>query len=91
MSGNNAPAGSGTYTSNTLHVGDGTWLANEDTFLLPNLMGFNFATMRFNGKARNWFIESEFLADTKRQACPIALAGWMNIINSYSAMASWPP
>lgn len=42
-------AGSSTYASNTLHVGDGTWDSGRDTFLLPNLMGMNFDTMRYNG------------------------------------------
>lgn len=42
--------GSSTYASNTLHVGDGTWDTQRDTFLLPNLMGLNFETMRYNGK-----------------------------------------
>ncbi|KAL8673807.1 MAG: hypothetical protein Q9168_001772 [Polycauliona sp. 1 TL-2023] len=43
------PPGSSTYTSNTMVVGDGTWDTNRNTFLLPNLVGFNFATMRYNG------------------------------------------
>lgn len=42
--------GSSTYASDTLHVGDGTWDAGRDTFLLPNLMGVNFDTMRYNGR-----------------------------------------
>ncbi|KAL2853108.1 hypothetical protein BJX68DRAFT_51318 [Aspergillus pseudodeflectus] len=42
-------AGGASYTSNTLHVGDGTWDLDRDTFLLPNLMGVNFETMRYNG------------------------------------------
>lgn len=42
--------GSSTYASDTLHVGDGTWDSSRDTFLLPNLMGLNFDTMRYNGK-----------------------------------------
>ncbi|KAL9607116.1 MAG: hypothetical protein Q9167_007942 [Letrouitia subvulpina] len=44
-----APAGSSSYSSSTMHVGDGTWDTERDTFLLPNLVGFNFATMRYNG------------------------------------------
>ncbi|KAI9886743.1 MAG: FACT complex subunit [Watsoniomyces obsoletus] len=44
-----APAGSSTYASGTLNVGDGTWDAGRNTFLLPNLVGFNFATTRYNG------------------------------------------
>ncbi|KAL2863919.1 uncharacterized protein BJX67DRAFT_232889 [Aspergillus lucknowensis] len=47
-SGLTAP-GEASYTSNTLHVGDGTWDLDRDTFLLPNLMGVNFETMRYNG------------------------------------------
>ncbi|KAL8733857.1 MAG: hypothetical protein Q9166_001845 [cf. Caloplaca sp. 2 TL-2023] len=43
------PAGSSTYTSNTMSVGDGTWDTTRNTFLLPNLVGLNFATMRYNG------------------------------------------
>lgn len=44
------PAGSSTYSSNTMYVGDGTWDTQRNTFLLPNLVGLNFATMRYNGK-----------------------------------------
>ncbi|KAL4866837.1 hypothetical protein BDV12DRAFT_172344 [Aspergillus spectabilis] len=47
-SGFTAPGGA-SYTSNTIHVGDGTWDLDRDTFLLPNLMGVNFDTMRYNG------------------------------------------
>ncbi|KAE8146199.1 hypothetical protein BDV25DRAFT_162976 [Aspergillus avenaceus] len=46
--------GSSTYASNTLHVGDGTWDSGRDTFLLPNLMGFNFDTMQYNGMANRF-------------------------------------
>lgn len=46
-----APAGSSSYSSDTLHVGDGTWDASQDTFLLPNVMGLNFDTMRYNGQS----------------------------------------
>ena len=45
-----APPGSSTYNSHTLHVGDGTWDAGRDDFLLPPLVGVNFATMRYNGE-----------------------------------------
>ncbi|KAI1951651.1 hypothetical protein LOZ57_001062 [Ophidiomyces ophidiicola] len=44
-----APPGSSTYSSDSLHVGDGTWDSQRNTFLLPNLMGLNFATMQYNG------------------------------------------
>ncbi|KAL4780188.1 hypothetical protein BJX76DRAFT_364555 [Aspergillus varians] len=51
MSGNSGltSPGDASYASNTLHVGDGTWDLDRDTFLLPNLMGVNFETMRYNG------------------------------------------
>ena len=48
-----APAGSSTYSSNTMSVGDGTWDAQRNTFLLPNLVGLNFDTMRYNGTHSN--------------------------------------
>ncbi|KAK8160707.1 hypothetical protein BKA80DRAFT_290506 [Phyllosticta citrichinensis] len=41
--------GSSTYSSNSMYVGDGTWDSERNTFLLPNLMGLNFDTMRYNG------------------------------------------
>jgi hypothetical protein len=46
---NLSPPGSSQYSSNTMSVGDGTWDATRNDFLLPNLMGLNFATMRYNG------------------------------------------
>ncbi|KAI9055177.1 hypothetical protein LZ554_000141 [Drepanopeziza brunnea f. sp. 'monogermtubi'] len=46
---NLSPAGSSSYTSNTMYVGDGTWDATKNTFLLPNLVGLNFETMQYNG------------------------------------------
>ena len=49
MSGLSDP-GSSVYDSATMHVGDGTWDSQRNTFLLPNLMGVNFDTMRYNGK-----------------------------------------
>ncbi|KAL4938104.1 hypothetical protein BDV06DRAFT_61907 [Aspergillus oleicola] len=51
MSGNSGltSPGDASYASNTLHVGDGTWDLDRDTFLLPNLMGVNFETMQYNG------------------------------------------
>lgn len=42
--------GTATYDSNRLTVGDGTWDFDKNTFLLPNLMGLPFDTMRYNGK-----------------------------------------
>ncbi|KPI43193.1 uncharacterized protein AB675_7090 [Cyphellophora attinorum] len=50
-----APPGSSTYNSGTMHVGDGTWDAGRDSFLLPNLVGLNFATMRYNGMGNRFF------------------------------------
>ncbi|ATY63514.1 Cytochrome b561 ferric reductase transmembrane [Cordyceps militaris] len=41
--------GSASYSSDTLTVGDGTWVFDKNTFLLPNLQGVNFETMRYNG------------------------------------------
>jgi hypothetical protein len=49
MADNLSPPGSSQYNSNTLSVGDGTWDSSRNSFLLPNLMGLNFATMRYNG------------------------------------------
>ncbi|KAF4123063.1 hypothetical protein GMORB2_6611 [Geosmithia morbida] len=42
-------AGSVSYDSETMTVGDGTWDFSKNTFLLPNLQGVNFDTMRYNG------------------------------------------
>lgn len=46
-----SPPGSASYSSDTLHVGDGTWDFTKETFLLPNLVGLGFDTMRYNGKS----------------------------------------
>lgn len=51
-----SPPGSSSYSSNTMTVGDGTWDFTKNTFLLPNLVGLNFATMQYNGK-RNVYTE----------------------------------
>ncbi|KIX05129.1 uncharacterized protein Z518_06001 [Rhinocladiella mackenziei CBS 650.93] len=55
-----APPGSSSYDSSTMHVGDGTWDAGRDTFLLPNLVGLNFATMRYNGMGNRFFTMSGY-------------------------------
>ena len=47
------PPGSAVYDSQTMYVGDGTWDSKANTFLLPNLQGLNFDTMRYNGKSQN--------------------------------------
>jgi hypothetical protein len=44
-----SPPGSSSYSSDTLTVGDGTWDFTKNTFLLPNLVGLNYETMRYNG------------------------------------------
>lgn len=44
-----SPAGSSQYKSPTMFVGDGTWDSERNSFLLPNLVGLNFETMRYNG------------------------------------------
>ncbi|KAL2257645.1 hypothetical protein VTK26DRAFT_9365 [Humicola hyalothermophila] len=44
-----SPPGTSSYSSDTLTVGDGTWDFSKNTFLLPNLVGLNFETMRYNG------------------------------------------
>jgi hypothetical protein len=41
--------GTAQYDSSTMSVGDGTWDFTKNTFLLPNLVGLNFQTMRYNG------------------------------------------
>lgn len=45
-----SPAGSSTYSSDTLVVGDGTWDSTKNTFLLPNLQGLNLPTTQYNGR-----------------------------------------
>ncbi|KAJ4383901.1 hypothetical protein N0V86_000744 [Didymella sp. IMI 355093] len=44
-----SPPGSSVYSSDSMYVGDGTWDSERNTFLLPNLVGLNFDTMRYNG------------------------------------------
>jgi hypothetical protein len=44
-----SPPGSASYSSDTMVVGDGTWDFTRNSFLLPNLVGLNFDTMRYNG------------------------------------------
>ena len=47
-----SPPGSASYGSGTMTVGDGTWEYTKNTFLLPNLEGLDFETMRYNGRLR---------------------------------------
>jgi len=58
-----AAAGSSIYDSNTvgLHVGDGTWDSSRDDFLLPNLVGFPFSVMRYNGMGNRFAGEPLYL------------------------------
>lgn len=64
-----APAGSSQYTSGTMYVGDGTWDTERNTFLLPNLVGLNFKTMRYNGKLDSNSIPDE--TDGSRDGEPL--------------------
>ncbi|KAH9863504.1 hypothetical protein IAQ61_009782 [Plenodomus lingam] len=41
--------GTSVYSSDSMYVGDGTWDSQRNTFLLPNLQGLNYETMRYNG------------------------------------------
>ncbi|KAJ9614029.1 hypothetical protein H2200_002165 [Cladophialophora chaetospira] len=67
-----APPGSSTYDSTTMHVGDGTWDAGRDDFLLPPLVGVNFATMRYNGMGNRFF----------------TLNGYHNVVEAHGIVAS---
>lgn len=67
-----APPGSSSYNSATLHVGDGTWDSSRDDFLLPPLVGLNFATMRYNGMGNRFF----------------AMNGYQNLIKAHGIIAA---
>ncbi|PNH47518.1 hypothetical protein VD0003_g8807 [Verticillium dahliae] len=54
-----APGGA-QYDSNTMTVGDGTWDFEKNNFLLPNLQGLNFETMRYNGMANRFSTVAEY-------------------------------
>ena len=54
-----------------MHVGDGTWDTEMDTFLLPNLVGLNFDTMRYNGKAHSTLNGVAF-SNTHRHGKPVS-------------------
>ena len=60
------------YSSNTMYVGDGTWDASRNDFLLPNLVGLNFETMRYNGKANPSFCTLPEGADNRRNGKSIS-------------------
>lgn len=55
-----SPPGSSSYSSDTLSVGDGTWDFTKNTFLLPNLQGLNFETMRYNGMGNRFSSVTEY-------------------------------
>ncbi|KAK5958183.1 hypothetical protein OHC33_000024 [Knufia fluminis] len=67
-----APPGSSTYNSDTMTVGDGTWDAGRETFLLPNLVGFNFATMRYNGMGNRF----------------LSMTGYQGLVKAHGILAS---
>jgi hypothetical protein len=60
-SGLSAP-GSSSYNSATMSVGDGTWDSTSNTFLLPNLQGLNFETMRYNGMGNRFSQQPNYLS-----------------------------
>jgi hypothetical protein len=43
-----------------MHVGDGTWDSTKDTFLLPNIQGLDFDTLRYNGMGNRFSTVSEY-------------------------------
>ncbi|ROT35969.1 hypothetical protein SODALDRAFT_352820 [Sodiomyces alkalinus F11] len=54
-----APGGA-YYDSDTMTVGDGTWDFEKNTFLLPNLAGLNFETMRYNGMGNRFSTVAQY-------------------------------
>ncbi|KAH7143894.1 hypothetical protein EDB81DRAFT_605487, partial [Dactylonectria macrodidyma] len=52
--------GAVSYDSETMVVGDGTWDFSKNTFLLPNLQGLNFETMRYNGMGNRFSTVSQY-------------------------------
>jgi hypothetical protein len=85
-----APPGSSSYTSDTMHVGDGTWDAGRDDFLLPNLVGLNFATMRYNGKihTRQGQDRRKELTDTKGMGNRFfTLNGYHGLVEAHGIIA----
>lgn len=70
---NMSPPGSSSYSSDRLNVGDGTWDFTKNTFLLPNLVGLNFETMRYNGMwERQRKTETPLTTSPPPQAWPTA-------------------
>jgi hypothetical protein len=56
--------GTSVYSSDSMYVGDGTWDSQRNTFLLPNLQGLNFDTMRYNGKLSYVMTREHLLTST---------------------------
>ncbi|KAJ1337468.1 hypothetical protein MN608_00320 [Microdochium nivale] len=52
--------GTVSYDSTTMTVGDGTWDFTKNTFLLPNLLGLNFETMRYNGMGNRFSTVAQY-------------------------------
>ena len=82
---NLSPPGSSTYSSGTMYVGDGTWDASRNDFLLPNLVGLNFETMRYNGPLPH--LSLPFLAPKPREEIgtnvPLNEKGWVIDLRHY--------
>lgn len=75
-----------------MFVGDGTWDTEKNTFLLPNLVGLNFATMRYNGMwhARMLAVECNLI-----NACSagmrnrfFTLTGYHGLIKAHGILAA---
>jgi hypothetical protein len=82
------PPGSSTYSSGTMYVGDGTWDISRNTFLLPNLMGLNFDTMRYNGmsgKPKGLFILLTVLGMGNRFR---EMTGYQSMIVAHGVLAT---
>jgi hypothetical protein len=52
-----------------MYVGDGTWDSTRNDFLLPNLVGLNFATMRYNGMQTPQFLPTYRPIQTQATQC----------------------
>lgn len=84
-----APPGSSSYSSNTMHVGDGTWDAGRDDFLLPNLVGLNFATMRYNGKGKSKKLTSPwYLLRTGMGNRFFTMSGYHSLVEAHGIIAA---
>ena len=79
--------GSSVYSSDSMYVGDGTWDSQRNTFLLPNLMGINLDTMRYNGKytSRKLRYIANFLGMGNRFR---NMAGYKPLITAHGILAA---